>query len=129
MDTAHEEVVKAPRKSFRRLIENLELAYRFGAPDELDSAINDLLAHVKLDTYKATIRQPFEKKEEIIRSPYTEVVLQKLCKYEGLSSTGASVEVICGHCGNINQNQTRISGGEYGPHHIKFVLDNFPEEL
>jgi hypothetical protein len=127
MDSAHEEVVKAPRKSFRQLIENLELAYRFGAPDELDSAINDLLANVRYDTYVFSLKngsEMFVSRE----SSNPEVVFQDMLEMKNSDViSSAYLDRICGHCGN-----KEIITASYGPRdktHIQFLIDNFPEEL
>ncbi len=127
MDSTYEEVVKAPRKPFRQLIENLELAYRFGASEELDSAINDLLANVRYDTYVFSLKngsEMFVSRE----SSNPEVVFQDMLEMKNSDViSGACLDRICGHCGT--KEIITASRGPREKTHIQFLIDNFPEEL
>ena len=114
-------------KPFRILIDQIDLALRFGSSDELESACNELLSSVKYDTFEAQVRVQGGV-DSIAFSSNPEVVYIKLLTYNK-EATGARLEVTCGHCGQRDDIRSCSSFGGTNRSHIQFLLDNFPQEL
>lgn len=117
------ETPRSLQTSFRQLIDNLDLQLRFGSSEGLESACHELLSLVKMDSFEA-----YSETDLIGFSSNPEVVYQKLLEWkkEGVS---ASLIVTCGHCGEEDKSRCISSAGGRGAHHVKFLIDNFPEEL
>lgn len=127
----YREDIKSPGKSLRSLLEQLELACKFYGADEVLSAANELLAHSKYDTYEvmARVTDDTGTNMKLVSFSYNpEVVYTKLLTFDK-ETTGATLEVVCGHCGQRDGARSRSSWGREGKSHIKFLIDNFPKEL
>ncbi len=125
------EGAKIVKKSFRQLIEGIDLALRFGSQEELESACNELLSNVKYDTYEAKVRtdSDFGHGMELVAfSSNPETVYTKLLTHDK-EGTGATLEVTCGHCGQRDGARSLSSWGKIHKSHVKWLIDNFPEEL
>lgn len=125
------ETPRSLQRSFRQLIDNLELELRFGSQEGLESAINELLSRVKMDTFEVGARVTDESGtniETVAFSSNPEAVYRKLLTFDK-ETTGARLEVTCGHCGQRDGARSRSSWGREGKSHIKFLIDNFPKEL
>lgn len=119
------------QKSFRQLIEDMELELKFGSQEGLESACQALLSQVKYDTFEARARVTDSLgtgMECIALSSNPEAVYTKLLTYDK-EVTGARLEVICGHCGQRDGARSLSSWGPMDKSHVKFLIDNFPEEL
>lgn len=124
------ETPRSLQKSFRQLIEQMELELKFGSQEGLESACQALLSQVKCDTFEACARVTDSLgtgMECVALSSNPEVVYTKLLTFDK-EVTGARLEVICGHCGQRDGARSRASWGCEGKSHIKFLIDNFPEE-
>lgn len=129
--TKASEGVSSPPKSFRQLIDNLDLEVKLGTLDGLLSAANAVIAASRYDTFEAQARVDNNLghgMELIAFSSNPEAVYTKLLTYDK-ESTGARLEVICGHCGQRDGARSLSSWGKYHKSHVKFLIDNFPEEL
>lgn len=129
--TSAREDIKRSGKSFRHLLEQLELACKFYGADEVLSAANELLAHSKYDTYEVMARVTDDtgtNMKTVSFSSNPEVVYTKLLTFDK-ETTGATLEVVCGHCGQKVGARSLSSWGPMNKSHIKFLIDNFPEEL
>lgn len=116
-------------KPFRILIEQIELASKFGSAEDLELACNELLSSVKYDTYQGIIKRDYTQRESVGESSNPAAIFEKMAKFKGEKLTGARIIVTCGHCGNEDKARYTMSGGHPGAHHIEHVLDNFPKEL
>lgn len=116
--------VRAP-KPFRILIEQIELALRFGSSEDLESACNEMLSVTKEDSFKLTWFENGKYEEFSSKYPANvEVQLRKIpwdTKVCRLSRT-------CGHCGTV-ESIAHSSGTNYK--NAKFVLQKLEtiEEL
>lgn len=128
MGTNNTEATRTVAKPFRILIEQMELALRFGSQEELESTCNELLSQVKYDTFEAGAKLNNSGETELISfSSNPEVVYQKLLEYRK-EGTGAYLNVTCGHCGNEDRGRS-ISSWGMRRSHTKWLLDNFPKEI
>lgn len=128
MDKSNEAPTKTSGNSLRSLLEQLELAVKFGSAQDLESAANKLLANAKYDQFTGYIKKAtYGPREQIVESANPVVAFEKLSQYRGKDLAGASIHITCGHCGSSHKMVS--STGDWGAHHIDYVLDNFPEEL
>lgn len=121
--------LETPQKSFRQLIDELDLEIKLGTLDGLLSAANAVVAASRYDTFEAEARVTDESNMKTVAlSSNPEAVYTKLLTFDK-DTTGARLEVICGHCGQRDGARSLSSWGPEGKSHIKFLIDNFPEEL
>lgn len=104
-----------------------------GTLDGLLSAANAVVAASRYDIFEAytqemTWKHGMPYKNLIAFSSNPEVVYAKLLEYKE-DSDGAKLDVTCGHCGQRDGARSLTSWGGINKSHIKFLIDNFPEEL
>ena len=125
------ETPKSLQKSFRQLVDELDLEIKMGTLDGLLSAANAVVAASRYDTFEARARTTDSLgtgMECVAFSSNPEVVYTKLLTWDK-ETTGAHLEVICGHCGQRDGARSLSSWGKMDKSHVKFLIDNFPTEL
>lgn len=130
MDRVDEAPTKTSGDSLRSLVEAVEVEFLYGDRDSYESAVQALLANLKLDSYSFSIRKAtYGPVIPVKESMSPEAIYMAICERKGEELVGASLEITCGHCGQIDKNRLTRSGGQYNSSHIDFLIDNFPPEL
>lgn len=118
---------KTARSPLKGLLEDLELALKFGNVQDIESAGHALLAHTKDDIYEIKLLAPDSPVSR--ESSNLEVLKQFVEDYRG-DLKGASLKRTCGHC----QHEEYIlhGSGKCEPAYRwtnDYLLKNWPEEL
>lgn len=117
-------------KPFRILLEQIEIARKFGSQEELESACDELLSVTSADRYVLELRKAFSGEFEWeADSEDPAYVLQVTEESKRRDLSGARLTVRCGHCKQEIKDRTVASHGAVHKEHVQFVLDNFPQEL
>lgn len=130
MDRVDEAPTKTSGDSLRSLVEAVEVEFLYGDRDSYESAVQKLLANLKLDSYKFSIRKAtYGPVIPVKESMSPEATYMTILEHRGKDLAGASLEITCGHCGQVDKNRFISSGGQFSSSHIDFLIDNFPQEL